>query len=88
MIVPGCSPTSATSTGSPAGITSRPGTGPRHRMPPPASSSGTGCRVPATGGLTSAAHHGRRPAAQPRPEAAYYDSEIAREDSDGGHALP
>ncbi len=48
----GCWPTPATSTGSPAGITSRPGTAPRRWMPPPASNCDTGCRGPATGGST------------------------------------
>ena len=49
---PGCWPTPATSTGSPAGTTSHPGTAPHPWTPHPASSNATGSPAPATGGST------------------------------------
>ena len=51
-VQPGCWPTSATSTGSPAGTTSHPGTAPPPWTPHPASSNATGSPAPATGGST------------------------------------
>ena len=49
----GCWSRSATSPASPTAATSRPGTAPRRSTPPPATTSGTGCRAQGTGRSTA-----------------------------------
>ena len=86
---PGCSPTSATSTGSPAATASPPGTAPPRSTRPPATTTGTGSPVPGTGASTGpctswpSCSCGTRPGAAP-----IYAAPGRRDAVHDGHARP